>query len=1212
MSTSSYSSKTRTYSGSTTSGNHPIIAYKLVATRSPNTSDKVTITATCNVGWTSSTAGSTFSDPFKFVITLTRGNQTKTISCNVSTGTSTGTKGTLCDQDSTTAYGIKSATGSATVDSWTDSNSFSVSATVTQAYLNETKSFSGGSLSMPTQSSSSGGGSSSTTVDCKVTSFSASPKTVEVGGLVTFTCSGTSGTNSDLAGFYVTTTLGGTSGSTYTPSGGTVSAGGGSGSRSWNIYAPSAAGSYTYYAYAVDSNGKESSGYKSVTITVTEAKPTLTCNTTSLSRPTGTTSGSISVTSSSGVIAYGTSTSNFQTATVSSYGTAYISWSSGATSIKVWAYNSSNSSAYQFSSSYATISISYYTPVSISSITITPTVLKDNLTAPDLVNVVSGSASVTGANSYTWQYCKSATQTGFTSSWQDLGTNQLRFSNMNMKEKVETGYYYKFRLYAENSNDSDYSSESDIYQIPALPGSPTITKVVPKANPENGYTENTQDDKIYYGSGVFLTWTNPTISNSQMDIKSFELAYQQRKAGTTEWSSTSTAQFKYFNLSGTTYQDPPSTYSGASCGGGADLEVESLYETRVGIKITDTLGQTSETYYSTSYYKAESPGFGGDITRAQSSFRPFTCDESGYIELTSSLASASSQDELLYYIECYIPDRRETIELITGIPISTSAFSTSYVYDKLIYSDDNIEAYMGGTTTIRYKIKNSYFKQKLLASKKLRTPANNELAVYNDDYSDVVYKASVRDNFDSRSTVYNSAPITINFIEAPTFYIESYNTEITTGVNRYIKSENPFDDNSVNIITDSSDEKDRIVNPGESIVLSFMKAKDYNGADSQGDITGYNVYICRQDNVPNVSYDKLDYTLLRNYSASELKKKKPNDANNYYYYVEYPITSYQDSKFITFKVEAVDSKNNTSDALYSNTYLVPCRAQSMDYRIAAVKLYDSSGQFNPLFKLKVDDLGGATFVNSAYSYDLYPNFERSYSITSSAATTTFTRKCRILLEGCLDSNFDNHGQVTLTKRKALVATLDDETKTVDNWFSMSYDPLKAGELYTGGMLEENISFKDSFPTGWFDASGEKLDEEYISKIFFRVTTIIAYGLNDIEATDSLDTDRYLKTISITAPYSFYDDAPTVSYRNHQVGINTKDFSTDSNDGQQEVLIIQDNGSYNLVVFKGAEQKIILNLTERTFYTLNDDDTIQNEINFGDGTIDGMTIDGGSW
>lgn len=145
----------------------------------------------------------------------------------------------------------------------------------------------------------------------------------------------------------------------------------------------------------------------------------------------------------------------------------------------------------------------------------------------------------------------------------------------------------------------------------------------------------------------------------------------------------------------------------------------------------------------------------------------------------------------------------------------------------------------------------------------------------------------------------------------------------------------------------------------------------------------------------------------------------------------------------------------------------------------------------------------------------------------------------------------------------------------------------------------------NFPEEWKTG----IEEDFIKKIFFRVTYKIAYGFKNLE-TENFE-DKYLVITSVSAPYSYYEDAPTVSYRNHQVGINTKDFSEDSTGGQKEVLIIQDNGSYNLVVFKGAEQRITLNLTERTF-TATTNNNKEVTINFGTGVIDGMLIDGGEW
>lgn len=1075
------------------------------------------------------------------------------------------------------------------------------------------------SLQVPTYS----GGDTSSTKN-SITAFSLTPTSVEKGGTLSVSCTGKAGsTGNNLAGFFITTTKKGTTGTSLYLSSAISS---GSGTATGTIIAPNVAGSYTYYAYPMTSSGTENyDSEKSVTIAVKEIKPTISSASTT----------SIPTTGGSTYLSTNTSTNKFAYCIGSASGTKTVVNSSGTwvyvdgrTTIYCWAYDPNNSSENQYSSSYKTVSISTYTPVVVNDITITPTILKDNLSAPDLVNAIRGQASVSGANSYTWQYCQSSTQSGLGSaSWQNLGVSSSSFSEVNMAEKVAIGYYYKIRLRADNDNDYDYSSDSEIFQIPVLPGAPTITKVVPKANPADGYTENTQDNKIYYGSGVFLLWNNPTITDSHLPIKDIELVYQQRKAGMTEYSSSDVAKFKYFNLNGTVYNDPPYTDGGASNGGGADLEVESLYETKVGIRIIDTLGQSSETFYNTTYYKAESPSFGGALEVNQNYFRPFACDENDYLIFTSSIARASSQDELRYFIDCYVPDRRETIELIKDIPISTSAFSTSYADNKILYpvggtGNEDIVAYMTSTTRIGYKVKNSYFKKLLLSNKALRSPTGNASPVYNDDFSEVVYKISVRDNFDSRSTVYNSAPVTINYIETPQLGGRNPNG-FEIGVNRYIKSKNPFDDNSVLIANESTTAEERIVNPGESIVLTFKRAKDYNAADyltdCLGDVVSYNVYISRLDTIPN-SYKDLTYTLLKTYSVNELKKKKPNDSNNDYYYLEYPIVSYQNSKFITFKLEAVDSKNNVSDAIYSTSYLIPCRAQSMDYRISTVKLYDNTGTFQPLFKLKVDDLGAATFINSSYTYDTYHNLERTYSIYPTGGTSVgFARKCQILLEGCLDGNFDNHGTTVLKKAKSIVETLAEDEKSVSNWFSMTYDPIahSGGKKYNEGILEESILFGDVFPEEWTVKidNKTKLDEEYITKIFFRVTTIIAYGLNDIELSNTLESGRYLTTISTTASYSFYDDAPTVSYRNHQVGINTKDFNVDSDSGLQEVLIIQDNGSYNLVVFKGAEQKIYLNLTERRFYTTTNDEKnpqLINEVDFGNGVINGMKIDGGEW
>ena len=96
-------------------------------------------------------------------------------------------------------------------------------------------------------------------------------------------------------------------------------------------------------------------------------------------------------------------------------------------------------------------------------------------------------------------------------------------------------------------------------------------------------------------------------------------------------------------------------------------------------------------------------------------------------------------------------------------------------------------------------------------------------------------------------------------------------------------------------------------------------------------------------------------------------------------------------------------------------------------------------------------------------------------------------------------------------------------------------------------------------------------------------------------------------------------ASTTRITTSAFSIASKDFSADNEGEQKEVLIIQDNGSYNLVVFKGAEQRIYLNLTQRTFY-IEDNEEPPNRIaqisfNTNDNNvpfIDGMILDGGDW
>ena len=1178
-----------------------------VASRSSLTDKKVKITVTVTEGFgagaNAGTSYTAYSVGFRSSMPSdTTGGQLKVGTLNSSGTTwkySTSVSPTRLNSNGSTMTAkkpFKSDSTIHTITNWTDSKTKKLTVTLYQNGSSEGVSTTL-YLEMPKYSSSEGGGGGgSTTIGANTVSISLSPTAIELGESSVLTITSTVGTNNGIEKYQVYE--GSTLLKTITSKTTTVT--------------PTKVGSTSYKVKAISTKGTsydKTSSSKSITVTKKTVNPVYINYCTDAVTSGG---GLVYLTVTGGTewaYAVGTTSASARVPVNDTY--AFIHDVMPNTTIYVWGYDSSSDT---YSTSYDSYRVGITYSVYNASININPVILKDNLSTPDLVtNIRSGNASAQsdgGGVNYTWQFVQSSTTSGLSSaSYQDLGISGSSFNNLDMTQKVNKGYYYKIRVVASNSYGNSDSAESEIYQIPSNPSAVSITKIIPKADPSKGYSEIIKDNKIYYGSGLFLLWNNPTIQSNQLPISEIEIIYQSKKETDTIFGETKITQIAYNEVleDGATVPEsyPLSKESGAGNGGGADLEVESLYETKIGIRITDSLGQYTDTFYTLkNYFKAESPSFGGNLIISQNTFRPFTCIEDDRIIFSSSVARSNSQDKLLYFIDCYVNDRKTTIKLIENIPISSAAFSDNTIlsgdilYPENATGNEDIIVKKENATTIHYEVKNKFFKEKLLSNTDLRTPKGNLNPVYNDDFVDVIYKISVRDDFDSRSTVYNSVSTTIKYIEAPTF---SHNLNIEIGVNRYIKSENPFYDNSIILLNSSSENNDRIVNPGESIVFKFKRAKDYNGADylttMVGDVTKYNIYVSRNDSIIINNYDKLEYTLLKSFNAAlsndggELKKVYPNDSNDDYYYLEYPLTTYQESKFVIFKVEAVDSKNQKSDFVYSNTYLVPCRATSMDFYVSNVRLY-SENNFNPSFRTKVNDFCASIFANHEYSYNNYPNYERNYSIGTENNKQNFSRQGYIILEGSLNGDFNSE-----------VVLLEENQYT--NYFSQTINlNTFLGTNKYPDILEKDYGITE-FPEEWKTG----IEKKDIKKIFFRVTYKIAYGFNDI-TKDNFD-EKYLIVSSTSAPYSFYEDAPTVSYRNHQVGINTKNFSADSTEGQKEVLIIQDNGSYNLVVFKGAEQEITLNLTERTF-TATTNNNKEVTINFGTGVIDGMLIDGGEW
>ena len=1170
-----------------------------IATRSSKTSKAVTIKVTATIGFSKSNGivgESRYGNSVVFKATRGSDNKSSTINSSGTNWRMTSSSARRLNPNGSTMTGcpeIKSKTITFEQSSWTDGNSRDIDVSLVYggtARLNDTI-----TLSMPDYEEE-------TVIGANSVSISISPNTITKGNSATLSITSTIGTGNGISGYKIYE-----NGSLLT----TIT------SRTYSVSPLSNA---SYYVIAVSTKGDSyNKTSNTVNLTVNSITPTISnayIQPTAVSTLTG---GSVRLYATTNVTTSSGYSNSFTYYINGSYGGADFSYTdiyvnSGDTII-VKAYDGTNGNE---SNNSIRINVGGYTPVTINSITITPIIIKDNISSPDLVNVInSGSITYSGQEqNIHWYYRQSSTTSGLNNaSWDDLGISSASFSNLDMTQKVNKGYYYQFYASITGSNNTATSSFSDIYQIPKPPGSPNFTKIITKSNPYNGYNEIIKDNKKYYGSGLFLQWNNPTITDSQVDFDIIEIIYQSKSSTATEYNSIQTAQFQYHELLDNEvkykYSDKvpytaenPTGATGS--GGGADLDVDSLYETKIGIRITDILGQYTDTWYTAeTFIKAQAPDFGGNLTLNISEFRPFTCNVDGKMRFTSTVARSAAQDKLFYFIDCYINERRATIKILDSIPISTLEMdtqSTGYI----LYQDDNIIAKKENGTTIAYEVNNGYFKNKLLAETKLKSSKEGENIYFNDDFNEVVYQIYVKDDFDASTRHYSTENKSIKFIEAPTLNNNNY---LSIGINRYNKSLNPFNDNSIILINSSSSNSERIVNPGEDIIFRFKQAKDYNGADynstMRGDVKNYNVYVSRNDSIVTTDYDKLNYTLLKTFSIDELKKALPSNSNDEYYYFSYNIKNYNESKFVTFKIEAVDSKYKVSEPIYSDTYLVPCRAVPMDFYLSNVRLEKNIDEkYYIQFKAKLNDFGGSTFINDTYGYSKplkqfsYPNYERQFSVNSN----NFNTKGYIIFEGCLDGDFSNKGTTTIIKD---IGNGETQSYTYNNYFSEKITISLGDKHYTDKIeqLYDTKLLSDEWTNG--------IKNNILGKIFFKATFKISYGFLNLEETEDNFDLRYLVVTSVSAPYSYYQDAPTVSYRNHQVGINTKDFGVDSEGGQKEVLIVQDNGSYNLVVFKGAEQKIILNLTERTLSatTENNGEII---INFNNGTIDGAIIKSAEW
>ena len=550
--------------------------------------------------------------------------------------------------------------------------------------------------------------------------------------------------------------------------------------------------------------------------------------------------------------------------------------------------------------------------------------------------------------------------------YRDGRTYEISINNNTINNSYK-GYYVRYGISFKNNfgNSTTIFDRNSIIQIPTQMNPVNITKII--NNPEG--EENSLLDPSYFGSGIYISWTNPSATSGNPNIQSTEVIYQT-SSNKTSWSNS--------------YRT--GIYGPTSFGAIAGAENNPVgisvvsnftpgYYYRFGVRLTDTQGYFTDTISTNSshiLYRGYGPELSTDVFSVTGpeednmvTIRPYTNTQN----IVFSSVKAISNNPVTYYISAFIEDRGLTIPILSGVEPDDSSSGDTVTFTVQAADINNI-------------LKNNSLKD------------NPQDIVWNTNFLNVRYRIYAMDGLGMTSTINSSNNTQIKFIEAPNFSIGEYiNLGIQYGDNSSL-DKNRVKMANTNTSGDSNIANERMFNPGEAVFLNFNKATDYNE-----DITGYRLFVKRLDTKPAIAFDSNystgNFEMLKTYSLEEL------DIDNNEINMLYPINSYTINKFLIFAVAAIDSKGNLSEYKYSETYLIGCRIQNATINFDA-KVNNTDNKLK--FTYIISDLGGSRFVNSQiYTYSQYPNFERTISLNGES----YNKKARISLEYCLDGNFNN-------------------------------------------------------------------------------------------------------------------------------------------------------------------------------------------------------------
>ena len=367
----------------------------------------------------------------------------------------------------------------------------------------------------------------------------------------------------------------------------------------------------------------------------------------------------------------------------------------------------------------------------------------------------------------------------------------------------------------------------------------------------------------------------------------------------------------------------------------------------LGLRLTDSVGQTIERNFSDKYYRVEGLSFNsGNYSISRGSINP--CIEGQSFDITHPIAvsnKGAGDIPISYSYKYSIKNQEITVEVtseaLNEVTIKSTTSNIGVFKEAVKNIVDPITNFQGnGTITITAK------------------DVFNQTATY----SGLILETNTKTapSFGTNS----------NFILRHNYDIDR---DLTTQAIEIGNSE-------------AATYKPEIFNSGEKIVFQIPKPTDANE-----DITNLKIYLYRNDLPKNIqdiiSYSNIEFDKIA-WLTIPITSSSLSEEGGYYYY-NYITSPYSKNEYFYFKITAVDSLGAESLALTNSHYIIGARTVSSQIKVTSnsAQIEQSEDNSKAIVKLNLNleilDLGGsAGLVDNKVSWDtdyynIYPNFNRA-------------------------------------------------------------------------------------------------------------------------------------------------------------------------------------------------------------------------------------------